>query len=713
MSAIEQFSAPTRAWFSATFPAPTAVQERGWEAVAGGRHTLMCAPTGSGKTLAAFLWSIDRLLQEPVPAAAERCRVLYVSPLKALTVDVERNLRAPLRGIALAAERAGIAVPELHVAVRTGDTPASARRDMERHPPDLLITTPESLFLLLTSRARAMLETVRWVIVDEIHSIAATKRGAHFALSLERLVARTRGEPQRIGLSATQRPLEEIGRFLGGAGREVSLVETGGGVDGAAKLFDLRVEVPVEDLGDLERDADRRELAADAPRRSIWPALHPRLLELIGAHRSTIVFANSRRLAERLTAQLNELAGTELARAHHGSIARELRVEVEDGLKSGRLPAIVATSSLELGIDMGAVDLVIQVEAPTSVASGIQRIGRAGHHVGEPSTGVVFPKFRGDLLECAVVVARMLSGDIETTRVLRCPLDVLAQQVVAMAAMDEWQVDELAALVRRAHPFSTLGDRSLTSVLEMLSGAYPSDEFAELRPRVVWDRAAGTLRGRSGAQRLAVTSGGTIPDRGLYGVRLLDDAGPAAGGLGRRVGELDEEMVYELRPGDTFVLGATTWRALEITASDVLVAPAPGEPGRMSFWHGDALGRPIEVGRALGELLAELDGLPDAAAEQRLRERSRLDTGAARNLVAYVREQRAATGALPDHQTVVVERFRDQLGDWRLCVLTPWGARVHAPWALAVAARLQKRLGVDVQRIHTDDGFAVRLPDAA
>ncbi|HEY6379754.1 MAG TPA: helicase-related protein, partial [Candidatus Dormibacteraeota bacterium] len=391
----------------------------------------------------------------------------------------------------------------------------------------------------------------------------------------------------------------------------------------------------------------------------------------------------------------------------------ELRVEVEDGLKSGRLPAIVATSSLELGIDMGAVDLVIQVEAPPSVASGIQRIGRAGHHVGEPSSGVVFPKFRGDLLECAVVVARMLTGEIETTRVLRTPLDVLAQQVVAMAAMDEWEVAELAALVRRAYPFATLGDRSLTSVLEMLSGAYPSDEFAELRPRLVWDRGAGTIRGRSGAQRLAVTSGGTIPDRGLYAVRLLDDQAPGGRGGGRRVGELDEEMVYELRPGDTFVLGATTWRTLEITASEVLVAPAPGEPGRMSFWHGDALGRPIEVGRALGETLAALDAQPDAAAERILRERSCLDDRAARNLVAYLREQRAATGALPDHRTVLVERFRDQLGDWRLCVLTPWGARVHAPWALAVAARLQEQLGADVQRIHTDDGFAIRLPDVA
>jgi ATP-dependent helicase Lhr and Lhr-like helicase len=705
VSPLSRFTAPARAWFEASFEAPTEVQEQGWAAVASGAHTLMCAPTGSGKTLAAFLWSIDRLLTEPVPPDAERCRVLYISPLKALTVDVERNLRAPLRGIGLEATRSGTTVPELAVGVRTGDTPSAERARMERHPPDILITTPESLFLLLTSNARRILTTVRWVIVDEIHSVAATKRGAHLALSLERLCAITRQEPQRIGLSATQKPLEEVAHFLGGSGREVRIVDVG-----RRKTLELRVEVPVEDMANLERGAELPSGPAAAigddpggARRSIWPAIHPRLLELIREHHSTIVFVNSRRMAERLANKLNELAGEELVRAHHGSIAREQRVEVEDALKQGRLPGIVATSSLELGIDMGAVDLVIQVEAPTSVASGMQRIGRAGHSVGEPSRGVVFPKFRGDLLECATVVERMLDGEIETTRVPRNPLDVLAQQIVAMTALDECRVDEVHALVRRAYPFSELSDRAFESVLEMLSGAYPADEFAELRPRIVWDRTAGTLRGRAGAQRLAVTSGGTIPDRGLYAVTLFED--------GKRVGELDEEMVYEIHPGEVFVLGATSWRVAEITPSQVQVTPAPGEPGRVAFWHGDSLGRPVEVGMALGRSIRELADADPNSAAQRLRERSAFDERAVGNLLAYLREQREATGALPDDRTVLVERFHDQLGDWRVCVLTCLGAKVHAPWALAVAARLRDRLGIDVQSLHSNDGFALRLPD--
>jgi len=704
-SPLARFTPAARGWFESSFEAPTAVQSQGWSAVAAGEHTLMCAPTGSGKTLAAFLWSIDRLLSEPPPADAERCRVLYVSPLKALTVDVERNLRAPLRGIALQAERMGVAVPDVAVAVRTGDTPSAERARMERHPPDILITTPESLFLMLTSNARRILGSVRWVIVDEIHSVAASKRGAHLALSLERLCALTEREPQRIGLSATQKPLSEIARFLGGTDRPVRIVDIG-----ERKTLELRVEVPVEDMAALERGVEMRSGAAAAigddpgsPRRSIWPAIHPRLLELIREHRSTIIFVNSRRLAERLAAKLNELAGTELVRAHHGSIAREQRVAVEDALKQGRLPAIVATSSLELGIDMGAVDLVIQVEAPTSVASGMQRIGRAGHSVGDVSRGVVFPKFRGDLLECATVVQRMLDGEIETTQVPRNPVDVLAQHVVAMCAMDEWRTDEMRSLVRRASPFGELGDRAFEAVLEMLAGAYPADEFAELRPRIVWDRIAGTIRGRAGAQRLAVTSGGTIPDRGLYAVTLFED--------GRRVGELDEEMVYETRPGEVFILGATSWRIADITPSQVQVTPAPGEPGRIAFWHGDTVGRPVELGLALGRTIRELAESGENAAVQRLRERSAFDESAARNLLAYLRDQREATGALPDDRTVVVERFRDQLGDWRVCVLSCLGARVHAPWSLAVEARLRDRYDADVQAIHSDDGFALRLPD--
>ena len=704
-ASLDLFSTTASAWFRSAFAAPTEVQDRGWAAVARGSHTLMTAPTGSGKTLAAFFWCLDRLAAEAVPAAEERCRVLYVSPLKALTVDVERNLRAPLVGLKLQAQLQGLPEPDIEVAVRSGDTPSRDRRQIERHPPDILITTPESLFLLLTSAARKILASVRWVIVDEIHSVAASKRGAHLALSLERLAAITRSEPQRIGLSATQRPLEEIGRFLAGAGREVAIVDAGRG-----KTLEVRVEVPVEDMADLERGADTYSgpVAAvggdSVPRRSIWPAIYPRLLELIQQHRSTIVFVNSRRLAERVAARLNELAGEDLVLAHHGSIAREQRLLIEDALKAGRARGLVATSSLELGIDMGAVDQVLQVESPTSVARGIQRIGRAGHSVGEVSRGTVFPKYRGDLLESAVVVERMLKGQIEETVIPRNPVDVLAQQVVAMAAMDEWKVDDLARLVRRAHPFRDLGDRALEATLDMLGGRYPSDEFAELRPRIVWDRVRGTVRGRSGAQRLAVTSGGTIPDRGLFTVNLLDD--------GKRVGELDEEMVYETRPGETFVLGASTWRVAEITPAQVLVTPAPGEPGKIAFWHGDSESRPADLGSALGATVRELRSLPPAAAALRLQTCSGFDATAASNLLAYLDDQAAATGTVPDDHTVVVERFRDELGDWRVCILTHLGGRVHAPWALALQARLGERLGLEVQSMHTDDGLALRLPEA-
>jgi len=704
-SRLELFSLPSREWFSSTFPAPTEVQERGWESVAAGKHTLMCAPTGSGKTLAAFFWCLDRLALEPPPSEEQRCRVLYISPLKALTVDIERNLQAPLRGVAFQAERAGLPLPQITAAIRTGDTPVRGRRQIERHPPDILITTPESFFLILTSAARQILRSIRWVIVDEIHSIADSKRGAHLALSLERLSALTGNEPQRIGLSATQRPLEEVARFLGGVGREVAIVDAG-----RIKPLEIRVEVPVEDMSNLERGTEGQTGAAaidgeiGAPRRSIWPAIYPRLLELIRSHRSTIIFVNSRRLAERLAARINELAEEELVRAHHGSIAKEQRIFIEDALKAGQLPALVATSSLELGIDMGAVDLVIQVESPISVSRGIQRIGRAGHWVGEPSRGTIFPTYRGDLLECAVVTERMVSGEIETTTVPRNPLDVLAQQIVAMCAMDDWTVDDLGRLVRRAYPFSELGPKALESVLDMLSGRYPSDEFADLRPRIVWDRLQGKLRARAGAQRLAVVSGGTIPDRGLYTVNLLAD--------GKRVGELDEEMVFESRPGETFVLGATTWRIADITPSQVLVTPAPGEPGKIAFWHGDALGRPIEVGRALGRLVRELVALEPDVALERLRTRSHFDERGARNLLVYLHDQAEATGTVPDDRTIVIERFRDQLGDWRVCVLTPFGARIHAPWALAVQARLRERQDLEVQSIHSDDGFALRISES-
>ncbi|HVL28767.1 MAG TPA: DEAD/DEAH box helicase, partial [Acidimicrobiales bacterium] len=727
MAALDRFSPLARAWFQATFEAPTPAQEQGWEAISRGEHTLILAPTGSGKTLAAFLWALDKLMSADHRNGGRSTTVLYVSPLKALTYDVERNLRAPLAGMAVEAERRGLAPPAIRVATRTGDTPAADRRDLVRHPPDILITTPESLYLMLTSSARDVLAGVEHVIVDEIHSVAGTKRGAHLSLSLERLerlcAQAGRPSPQRIGLSATQRPLDEIARFLGGrhqpglrgpnaeAGlrgpnaatgerRPVTVVDAG-----VRKELDLEVIVPVEDMAELGRPLDDGNVlsgpAAGDPevRHSIWPAIHPVLLDLIGRHRSTLIFVNSRRLAERLANRLNEAAGSELVRAHHGSVAREQRLEIEDALKAGKLPALVATSSLELGIDMGAIDLVVQVESPTSVASGLQRIGRAGHRVGEPSRGRIFPKFRGDLVEAAVVVSRMKAGLIEETRIPRNPIDVLAQQIVAMVAVEELTVDEVAEVVRGAEPFAEITRPVLEGVLDMLAGRYPSDEFSELRPRIVWDRVEGTLRPRAGARMLAVVSGGTIPDRGLFGVFTPE---------GNRVGEADEEFVYESRPGETFVLGATTWRIQDITRDRVVVTPAPGEPGKMPFWHGDRVGRPAELGRAIGAFLHEVDGWSD----ERLAHECELDPLALRNLRSYLAEERAVTGAPPTDRQLVVERFRDELADWRVCVLSPLGGRVHAPWALAVEAKVRARLGVEVQTMWSDEGFVVRLPEA-
>jgi ATP-dependent Lhr-like helicase len=716
---LEAFGPAVRDWFGETFAAPTQAQAEGWAAISAGHHALIHAPTGSGKTLAAFLWCLDRLVRVPLPPPTRQhpgaVRVLYVSPLKALSYDIERNLRAPLAGIALAAARRGEPVPTISVGLRTGDTSAEERRSQVRRPPDILITTPESLYLLLTSKARETLRGVEHVIVDEIHAVAGTKRGAHLALSLERLDALTARPPQRIGLSATQRPLETIARFLGGVGpgREVRIVDVGTG-----KALELSVVVPIEDMGRLGEPLPLEEQpggpsAGPEARVSIWPAIHPRILELIRAHRSTIVFCNSRRLAERLAQRLNELVGEELVRAHHGSIAREQRVEIEEALKAGRLPAIVATSSLELGIDMGAVDLVIQVESPTSVARGLQRIGRAGHQVDAPSRGVIFPKYRGDLLEAAVVVERMHAGAIETTTVPRNPLDVLAQQLVAMTVMEPWTVDELHATVTRAMPYESLSREALEGVLAMLAGAYPSDEFAELKARVTWDRVTEVVEGRRDARVVAVTSGGTIPDRGLFGVFLVGDPGAP----GRRVGELDEEMVYETRVGEVITLGASAWRIEEIGHDRVIVSPAPGQPGKLPFWHGDSVGRPIELGRALGAFVGRLEGDlargagGRAVALARLADRSDLDPLAAENLLAYLEDELRVAGALSTDRRIVVERFRDELGDWRVCLLTPFGARVHAPWALALEARLADRMGADVQTIWSDDGIAIRLPD--
>jgi ATP-dependent Lhr-like helicase len=706
------FGPATQAWFADTFPTPTLVQRRGWASIASGDHALLLAPTGSGKTLAAFLWCLDRLSALPADAAPG-VRVVYVSPLKALVHDVERNLRAPLMGIRRAAERLGLPARDLRVDLRTGDTSQRERRQQARRPGEVLVTTPESLYLILGSKARETLRTVEWIVVDEVHALAPSKRGVHLALTLERLAELAEGEPQRIGLSATARPVDEVARFLGGD-RTVTVVDAVG-----APALDLEVVVPVEDMDDPgpppalpEPEGALDELSDGEPlldlddqplrRGGIWPHLHGPMLELIQGHRSTIVFVNSRLLCERLTQHLNDLAGEELVRAHHGSLSHVRRAEVEDQLKAGQLRGLVATSSLELGIDMGAVDLVILVESPGAVARGLQRAGRAGHQVGAISRVRVFPKYKGDLLEAAAVARAMRAGELEALRVPRHCLDVLAQQVASMCVQRDWSVDALEQVVRRAYPYRELPRSALVGVLDMLAGRYPSDAFADLRPVLVWDRAADQLRARRGARTRVALNPGTIPDRGTYGVHL-GEGGP-------RLGELDEEMVFECRRGETFVLGASTWRILEITRDRVLVEPAPGEPGKLPFWRGQGPGRPVELGRALGRLLREVEAKPAAEAEAWLRETCQLDGLAARNLVDHVVEQRE-TGAVPTDEAIVVERFRDELGDWRVCVLTPFGARVHAPWALALEAQLRRASDLPTQVLWTDDGIVLRLPE--
>ena len=753
---LRVFQPAVAEWFGTSFAAPTPPQAQGWPAIARGESTLILAPTGSGKTLTAFLWCINRLMFEPPPPDAERCRVLYISPLKALAVDIERNLRAPLAGIAHRASARGDRHETPVVAIRTGDTPALERARFQREPADILITTPESLYLLLTSNAREALRAVDTVIVDEIHALVPTKRGAHLALSLERLERLTGRRLQRIGLSATQRPLDEVARFLGGArpaARERLRPERGAespsesergwgpasadesgltaaslplqhefGSDAAAaefrpvtivdasarKRLELTIEVPVEDMAKIGQPEEipSGPAAQAPPRTSIWTAIHPRLLELVRTHQSTLIFVNSRRIAERLAAALNELAGEVLVRSHHGSLARAQRIEVEDRLKAGQIRGLVATSSLELGIDMGAIDLVVQIEAPPSVSSGIQRIGRAGHTIGAASRGIIVPKFRGDLVACAALTRAMHDARIEASRYPRNPLDVLSQHVVAMVAMDTWDLDELYATVRGAAPFADLSRSIFEGVLDMLSGRYPSDDFADLRPRLTWDRLENQLTPREGAKRVAVVNGGTIPDRGLYGVFLIGERGPGA-----RVGELDEEMVFESRVGETFLLGASSWRIEQITHDRVLVSPAPGEPGKMPFWKADTAGRPLELGQFIGEMVRTLQQMPGAGALDRLVSQHGLDRQAAENLLRYLSEQREAAGVVPDDRTILIERCRDELGDWRVCVLTPCGGRIHAPWAMAVVERVKARTGQDVETMWTDDGFVVRFPE--
>jgi ATP-dependent helicase Lhr and Lhr-like helicase len=763
-SALALFHPLTAAWFRAVFDRPTAPQREGWPAIARGDSTLILAPTGTGKTLAAFLWCIDRLMMQTPPNAPHGCRVVYISPLKALAVDVERNLRSPLQGIANMAAREGVPFRMPDISVRTGDTSPKDRARFRRHPGDILITTPESLYLLLTSEAGESLRSVETIILDEIHALVPTKRGAHMALSIERLEALTGRRLQRIGLSATQRPLEEVARFLGGAEAvinvphepaatsptlgEVALDEPEAATDttnggpryrpvtivnaGARKLLDLKVEVPVEDMAKLGEIADTHDQpsgpAAQAPKRtSIWQSIHPRLLELIRQQTSTLIFVNARRIAERLAGALNDLAGEPIARAHHGSLAATQRTEIEELLKAGKIRALVATSSLELGIDMGAIDLVIQIEAPPSVASGMQRIGRAGHQVGAPSNGIIFPKYRADLIACAAVTRAMHEGHVESTRFLRNPLDVLAQQIVAIVAHPPLDLaaaerrsdpksaeDEspglsysaLLSLIRAAAPFASLSQSVFDGVLDMLAGRYPSDEFADLRPRVTWDRTRDWITPRSGVKRIAILNGGTIPDRGLYGVFLAGNHSKPI-----RVGELDEEMVFESRTGDTFILGASTWRIEEITHDRVLVSPAPGDPGKMPFWHGDQAGRPIEFGRRIGALIRELREMPRSVAIATLTQQHDLDPTAAENVLRYLADQELATTAVPDDRTIVIERVRDELGDWRVCVLTPFGSRIHTPWAMAVTAKIQASGGPEIETMWSEDGFVLRFPD--
>src|SRR5579871_463555 len=731
---LHLFHAPVRAWLEEVFEKPTRPQMLGWPAIARGDSTLILAPTGSGKTLAAFLWSLNQLMFSPPPDELKRCRVLYISPIKALAVDVERNLQSPLVGISQIARRMNVEHYSPTVTIRTGDTPSAQRSRFARHPSDILVTTPESLYLLLTSNAREVLTSIETVILDEIHALVPTKRGSHLALSLERLEHLCEPNIQRIGLSATQRPLEEVAQFLGGvdtrttrnlpAGKSsavdapadsVNEFEAQGTVTfrpvtivdaGERKKFSLRVEVPVEDMSRLaELDTLPSGPASQGPvRASIWSAIHPKLLELVKAHRSTLIFVNSRRLAERISGAINELAGETLVRSHHGSMAAEQRKDIEDRLKLGSLRGLVATSSLELGIDMGAIDLVVQIESPPSVASGMQRVGRASHHVGAVSNATIFPKFRGDLLACAALTRAMYDGEVESVHYPRNALDVLAQHIVAMVAMEPWDVNQLYRVLRSAAPYGGLTRSSFDSVLDMLSGRYPSDEFADLRPRLTWDRLAGKVTTREGARRVAVINGGTIPDRGLYGVFLTGAT------RGARVGELDEEMVFESRTGDTIILGATTWRIDQISHNRVDVSPAPGEPGKMPFWKGDGPGRPAEFGEKIGRLTRELLARPRAVALSKLIDEHSLDENAAENLMRYLEEQRLATGPVPSDQDVVIEIVRDELGDRRICVLTPFGNRVHAPWCMAVDAKIRAERGWEVESLWSDDGFVIRLP---
>ena len=690
------FQPPVSQWFVETFAAPTPPQILGWPHIAAGEHTLILSPTGSGKTLAAFLCAIDSVIQaEQAGGDIRGVHTLYLSPLKALANDIERNLEQPLQGIRECATRLGEPIPEIRVGIRTGDTPANERQRMIRTPPHLLITTPESLNLLLTSpKARDMLRTVRYVIVDEIHALCSNKRGTFLALLLERLETLTAQSPVRIGLSATQRPLSVIAQFLGGQDgdgtpRPVSIVDAG-----MRKAFDLAVQIPVDDMTVLPQ--------SDGQAPSIWPAIYDRLIELVDDHESTLIFANSRRVVERIASEMNRRIGYERIQAHHGSVSKERRHQIEQDLKAGRLPALVATSSMELGIDVGFIDLVCQVEAPFSVASGLQRIGRAGHLVRATSKGRVIPKTRGDLLLSAAMARSMLRGDISSVKIPRNPLDVLAQQIVAMVAVDEWDVRELFEHVRRAYPYRELGRESFDAVLELISGRYGTSCLPVLRPRVSWDRVNDRLVPLPGTRHLAILNSGVIPDSGQYAMVLEDGV--------TRLGELDEEFVFERRLGDTFVLGTGQWRVLQITNDRVIVAPCDESEAMMPFWKGEGLGHDWEFGTRFGSFLRDCESrLDDPTLSSWLQEDCALDENGASNLATFLKNQVDRGGGLPTDRRILIDVFRNEAGDERWALLSTFGRSFHLALLFLLQHALREQGIEPPEAVYSNAGLLFRL----
>lgn len=679
-------------WFLKTYGQPSLPQQLGWPAVAAGENVLLLAPTGSGKTLAAFLQCISYLYQslESGEKLDDGVRVLYISPLKALNNDIFKNLDQPLQGIAEEAKAMGLDLPPIKAAVRTGDTSSAERRTIRKQPPHILITTPESLSLMLTSGARDILRRIRFVIIDEIHALFPNKRGAHLALFLEFLAELTDQPYQRIGLSATQRPLAEVAAYLGWGDvdasgqwqpRPVRIIDTG-----QRKVLDLQILMPVEDLRYL-------------PEKTIWPSIYKKLLDEVVAHRSTLIFVNNRRLAERITTNLNDLAGRRVALTHHGSLSKEKRLAVEELMKRGDLPCIVATSSLELGIDVGAIDLVIQVESPKEVARGLQRVGRAGHIVGMPSTGRIIPKTRGDLLECAMILREMRSGRVEEVHAPENALDVLAQQIVAAVAAGLESVDYLYQRVCSAYSYRRLPRTSFDQVVAMLAGLYEDSRFNDLRPCIYWDRIHGRLAVTDRGRRLLYTNGGTIPDRGYFGVYLA--------GSNQRLGELDEEFVAERRLGERFSLGTTTWRIEETRRDRVIVSHAARGEAMIPFWKGEAMGRSFELGQRFGAFLEEAESHLDRGDfAPWVAETVGLQQPAVQNLMEYLKAQRRATGCLPNDRRILVEEFRDELGEWRVVIHSWFGVRLNTPLAMLIGGQLEKK-GIKAEVMQDDNAILI------